>query len=246
MRVFAVDMLALRGRLDTATKYGLLCLMKNEGWQWQMWKPPSKRKKHDLIPIVYLPGYSRTFYTTPHAAAAYMRCLIEADAGLFSRDLEYVPHGFDDSQYKKILAGDFRLEKEQPLVITYDLDDGHLGQIDGANQAQPATPLALQDEVEGPNFDHEFAAALEEELDRLFALRLEAQEQDEDKASAHVGQDAALTDIDYKSTTWRSFQITPNKSGNLSVGRGHVSGIGKKNDVTYLKQNYHSRGADAG
>ena len=64
----------------SSTPYELMLVMREEGWTWRLWTPPSARTKKSLpICAGYAPGQAKVWCSTIVPSVSYMRCLLMAD-----------------------------------------------------------------------------------------------------------------------------------------------------------------------
>ena len=108
--------------VDQATTCELLVLLGKDGWEWEQWKPPSKRTKRDggrFLP--YCKGGDKIFYSGATLAHKYLIVLASAD-DLFERGLSAIDHGLSEKQYGKYLEYEFDLIGIQDDDLQ-DLDD---------------------------------------------------------------------------------------------------------------------------
>eukprot|EP00959_Pyramimonas_sp_CCMP1952_P091575 1916804-Pyramimonas_sp.AAC.1 len=116
-----VAALGERDPLENRTDFSLMIELLAEGWVWELYTPPSKRRKEQRK---ILDGYSngdakimRTSLT--NIPRGYFLCLMQADT-LFEAGLQIIPHGQSLQVYGKILKHDFSVVQS----LARALEDG--------------------------------------------------------------------------------------------------------------------------
>ena len=78
---------ALRSRVDIPledyTSYELILHLRQEGFTWQQWIPPSQRKKGIVLPVDYRIGAAKLFFSNAQSTLPicpkYLQCLAKAE-----------------------------------------------------------------------------------------------------------------------------------------------------------------------
>ena len=138
--------------LNDLSEYELMILLKEDGWQWQQWLPPSQRPKRlmdKFVPYRLDPLEPKIWYSTAELRSPYMKVLLDAER-LFTQGLTEIPHGLHEDCYKRFLACDFRLQLED---APQDLDAmpsrrSEQLELDDAPQDLDVVPLGLSKEEE--------------------------------------------------------------------------------------------------
>ena len=101
--------------LELATTYELVNMLSSHGWTWEKWIAPGQRtKKTAPIPLGYIAGADKIWYSTFEVHPTYLRCLLLSEE-LFQRGLTTVPHGKLERDYKRILSGKPLVEASSPV-----------------------------------------------------------------------------------------------------------------------------------
>ena len=121
------------------TEWELVHALREDGWVWQRWVPPSQRRKRGPVqPEAYYLGEPKIWFTSGTSVCwSYLCVLLQAPA-LVAEGLSMVPHGREAALYDRILTGNFDLSKRKRAVALHMLEDV----IEGGPQDVPA----LQDE----------------------------------------------------------------------------------------------------
>ena len=134
--------------LEQLTVFELVMTLRNSGWQWELWVPPSGLTRRVAGKFTaYAEGQPKIWYSGMAHGPRYMMALLRAET-LFQQGLEAIPHGPPEKQYASYLQGDL----------------GSLGALDGELprelDADDAAATGLQ-----PDKDGHTAAALVPEAD---------------------------------------------------------------------------------
>ena len=111
--------------LGDKSEYELMSLLEENGWTWNAWIPPSKRRRSDApLPLGYKLGAEKHWFSTMAPPRSYMACLLNAEELLLddpSPDA-MIPHGEQQGFYRKVLAGE-KPSQGRATAITWDIDD---------------------------------------------------------------------------------------------------------------------------
>ncbi|CAE7488403.1 unnamed protein product, partial [Symbiodinium sp. KB8] len=166
-------------KLEDCTQYELILAMQEQGWEWQLWVPPSRRTRRMALAgrtfEEYKPGNPKVWYSNESPSQSYLLVLLQAER-LVAAGLPAVAHDRDDKAYKAILRGDFTEELAKRADIPAEVDaledleddGGGVGDVPHLGD-DPSEPVALQAENELPDevavSDDELIAELEKLLE---------------------------------------------------------------------------------
>ena len=68
--------------LEDLTSYELLATLRDRGWEWREWIPPSRRKKtNEVLAIAYTSDSEKVWFSTAaEVSHGYLHCLCDSEA----------------------------------------------------------------------------------------------------------------------------------------------------------------------
>ena len=61
------------------TVFELIRRLEADGWEWRLWRPPSSRRKSEVIPRAFTPGAAKVWYSTLCPSRRYLLLLLRSE-----------------------------------------------------------------------------------------------------------------------------------------------------------------------
>ena len=77
----AEKVFGVRGNVseEELTIFELMKRLEADGWEWRLWRPPSTRRKSDVIPAAYAPRSAKVWYSTLCPSRRYLLLLLKSE-----------------------------------------------------------------------------------------------------------------------------------------------------------------------